>query len=235
MNKTRVIPEPHRYAVCAPADIPIKTFYKGVFDEVFIFLHPFIKPITIDIESFYPDTYPCKNDVIRTCELITWTEFLKLSCIRDFRQLDIGLRTMILGLRKQFANEHLAKVIKDTCEQKKLVPPTEGCLPELLTNRLLQAVKNEGHDWFWVGDEFCTERKLEYIDDLVKDNDPFGNQHLNLFTHDNKILFTTHWDSHFSMVCSDKDTINKIVDYCNLEGFYCDEQTEIYWSCQDEQ
>lgn len=50
------------------------------------------------------------------------------------------------------------------------------------------------------------------------------------FTHDNELLVTTHWDSHFSMLCSDKETIERIVKHCDLEGFYCDDQTEIYWS-----
>ncbi|QGM29159.1 hypothetical protein GI482_01535 [Bacillus sp. N3536] len=44
------------------------------------------------------------------------------------------------------------------------------------------------------------------------------------------ILLTTHWDSHFSMLCSDKNTVNKIVKSCNLEGFYCVERTKVYWS-----
>lgn len=230
VSKKKLLPEPHKYAVCCPAEMPIKTFYKGFFEEVFIFFHPFIKPVTIDIESFFTDAYPRKNEIIRTCDLVTWSEFLELSGLGDFNQLDIGLRTLILGLNKQFANENLAKVIKTTCELNKLVTPVEGCFPELLTNKFLEAIKNEGYEWIWVGDEFCTERKLVYIDDLVNDNNPFGAQHLNLFTHDNNILFTTHWDSHFSMVCSGRKTIDRIVTFCNLEGFYCSDQTEIYWS-----
>ena len=51
-----------------------------------------------------------------------------------------------------------------------------------------------------------------------------------MFTHDNELLVTTHWDSHFSMLCSDKETIERIVKCCDLEGFYCDNKTEIYWS-----
>jgi len=234
VNKTRALPEPHKYAVCSPADMPIKNFYKGFFDEVFIFFHPFIKPLTIDIKSFFSDSYPCKNDVISTCELVTWTAFTEKSGIAGFHQLDIGLRTLILGLKKEFANETLAKLIKDTCEQMNLVYPTEGCFLELLTNTFLEAVKNEGYDWLWVGDEFCTERKLMFIDDLIKENNPFGVQHINLFTHDNRILITTHWDSHFSMKCSDRNTIDRIVGFGSLEGFYCNDKTEIYWSLQNE-
>ncbi|MBD3109233.1 hypothetical protein IEO70_12835 [Bacillus sp. AGMB 02131] len=50
MGKDRVFPEPHRYAVCSFEDMPIKQFYKGVFEEVYVFYHPFIKPKAIDYD-----------------------------------------------------------------------------------------------------------------------------------------------------------------------------------------
>lgn len=95
---------------------------------------------------------------------------------------------------------------------------------------LLESIKNLGHDWIWCGDEHCTERKLEYTEDLINDLDLLHRERRNLFTHDQSILITTHWDSHFSMLCSDKATLEKLVKECQLEGFYCNEQTEIYWS-----
>ncbi|WP_239616319.1 DUF2711 family protein [Cohnella mopanensis] len=233
MSETRVLPEPHKYAVCAPADTPIKNFYKGIYDEVFIFYHPFIKPISIGYDLFEPETYPGKNEIIEKCQMVTWNQFLTISEIESYRHLDIGLRTRIMGLKKEYANEVISKKIQDTCEKHQLIAPMEGFFPEFLMNKVLLSIKHEGHDWIWSGDEFCTERKLEYIDDLINDNEALRNQHLNLFTHNNEVLLTTHWDSHFSLLCSDKDTIKKIVKFAGLEGFFCDEKTDIYWSLRN--
>lgn len=233
VSETRVLPEPHKYAVCASEDMPLKHFYKGIYDEIFVFYHPFIKPISIDYELFEPETYPSKNDIIEKCEMVSWKQFLSMSGIENYSDLDIGLRTRILGLKKQFVNEETSKKIQDTCEKHQLIAPMEGFFPEFLMNKVLLSIKQEGHDWIWAGDEFCTERKLEYIDDLINDKNALRNQHLNLFTHSNEILLTTHWDSHFSMLCSDRDTINKIVNFANLEGFFCDGKTEIYWSLRN--
>lgn len=97
-------------------------------------------------------------------------------------------------------------------------------------NKILMCIKQQGKYWIWRGDEFCTERKLEYIEDIINDNEALRNQHLNLFTHDNRLLLTTHWDSHFSLLCSNKETVEQIVQSCKLEGFYCDDETEIFWS-----
>ncbi|WP_102262580.1 hypothetical protein [Mesobacillus jeotgali] len=55
MEEIRVLPEPDRYAICAREDESIKKFYKDVFEVVYIFFHPFIKPVSIDPDLFYAD------------------------------------------------------------------------------------------------------------------------------------------------------------------------------------
>jgi hypothetical protein len=229
MDKTRVLPEPHRYAICSPDDTPIKEFYKGHFEEVFVFYHPFIKPLTMDYDLFNPDTYPSRNEIRNSCEKVTWKQFLTLSGIESYKQLDIGLRTNILGLKEEYQDINSGRLIEKTCREKFIAVPNEGLFPEFIMNDLLRIIKIIGHEWLWFGDEFCTERKLEYIDDLINDNNML-NQGKNLFTHDNSILIATHWDSHFSLLCSDKYTVEQLVNSCELEGFYCNEKTEIYWS-----
>jgi hypothetical protein len=53
------------------------------------------------------------------------------------------------------------------------------------------------------------------------------------YTNHNEILYATHWDSHFTMLCSDRKTVDSILAKHPFEGFFCDERTEIYWSLQD--
>lgn len=233
MCEIRMAPQPHRYAVCAPEGMPIKDFYKDVFEEVFVFFHPFIKPKNIDFELFHPDTYPSRNDIRDNCEMVTWKQFLSLSGIENFKQLDIGLRTNILGLREEHEDLETAALIETAILKNSIAPPNEGQFPEFVMNNILKEITNLGHNWIWVGDEFCSKRKLEYITDLITDNNKLDDGK-NLFTHDNSILITTHWDSHFSLLCSDRQTLKHLVTTCNLEGFYCTEATEIYWSLSKE-
>lgn len=233
MTKYRIAPEPHRYAVCASEGVPIKTFYKNIFEEVYIFFHPFLKLKTIANELFKPETYQSRKEIVENYDSLTWKRFLDISGIKSFQQLDIGLRTLISGLNKKFANDDLAKIIKRVCEKEMILTPDEGCFPYFLMNDLLSRIKKEGYDWIWYGDEFCTDRKLVFIDDLIGDHNAFTISPKNLFTHDNKLLLTTHWDSHFSLLCGEKKVVTNIVEACNLEGFYCTEHTQIYWSVVD--
>jgi hypothetical protein len=39
-----------------------------------------------------------------------------------------------------------------------------------------------------------------------------------------------YWDGHFSFVCSAREKLEALVAAGGFEGFYCEPQTEVYWS-----
>lgn len=175
--------------------------------------------------------FPDKNEIKDTFEVVTWERFLSLSGITNFKQLDIGLRSSSSGLKHSVKDEETASLIHNICIKHNFLLSGEGQLPDILINSLFDSINQLGYDWIWCGDEFCTERRLEKISDLINSRKRFS-EYRNFFTHHNELLVTTHWDSHYSMLCSSKKIIEAIVAASNLEGFYCDEKTEIYWSLQ---
>ena len=148
-----------KFASC-PYNGKILSYYEGQFDCVYILLHPFIKPINIEIERFCPETYPSKQEIIAGCKPASWQEVLQLTGLPSLSAIDIGLRTIMSGLKQEFVNKEFAEQIDALVQQHHIVYPSEGDLPELLENRILRAIKTLGHNWLWVGDEFGTERKL---------------------------------------------------------------------------
>jgi hypothetical protein len=226
------MPPAHRYSICAPADISIKEFYKDYFEEVFLFFHPFVKVKTKELaERLKTGPLPTKQQLIEGGELVSWKEAVQISGLTSYAEMDIALRTWISGLRKDLENqEFLTKVMNACLAHNWVEPGGGGMLPAFIINDILYAIQKEGHDWLWVGDEHGTERKLEWIGDLVEQDNLFRN---NLFTHDVSLLVTTHWDSDFSFLCGSKETVERIVKTARLEGFYCDKKTEIYWSVKN--
>ena len=71
----RVLPESEKFASC-PYDEKILPFYEGQFDSVYVLLHPFFKPLKIDIERFCPSKWPTKQEIIDGCEPVSWHEIL---------------------------------------------------------------------------------------------------------------------------------------------------------------
>lgn len=228
--KEKNAPEVHHNIIPPSADTPILKFYKGYYDCVYIILHPFMK--CNDIEKFIKkeETLTKEQFLQLTERSVSWNEIISLCGFKDIKQVDRALRNMIGGLNKRHHNHEEQAKLDQICELNNLIIPPEGNFSELLLDSMLSAIMELGHDWVYIGDEFGWERKLEYIQDIIDSKVKVNFLHESWYTPKNEILYTTHWDSHFTLLCSDKETIEKILSKHPFEGFYCDEETEVYWS-----
>lgn len=225
----RILPAPDVFATC-PTDGKVLEYYAGVFEAVYVLLHPFIKPLSIEKEEFKPGTYPTRSRIVQNCTAVSWEEIATKAGLPSIAAVDIGLRTMVRGLSAEFSNQEYADKIELLEETDNILLPSEGSFSDLLHDRVLAYIQDAGHEWAFVGDEFGTERKLYWIEDLKgQDAGPTAG-HCNVFTPDKGILWTTHWDSHFSFICSSKRNLTNIQDGGHFEGFFCTPSTEIYWS-----
>lgn len=225
----RVLPAPDRFAAC-PLDGRILEYYAGVFEAAYVLLHPFIKAVSIGRELFAPFTYPKRTAIAKNCTSVSWEEVARMAGLPSIAAVDIGLRSGILGLRSDLSNQDYAARIDSLFESESIVPPPEGAFSDLLHDRIRSAIQSVGQEWVWVGDEFGTERKLRWIDDLKEQDAGPTRGHCNVFTPDKALLWTTHFDSHFSFLCSSRSTLEAIQDAYAFEGFYCKPETEVYWS-----
>lgn len=227
--KEKSAPEVHHNIIPATADTPILEFYKGYYDCVYIILHPFMK--CHDMDSFMKNEQrPTKKELMQITDKISWNEIISLCGFNDIKQVDIALRNMIGGLNKMHHNHEEQLKLDHVCEENDLVIPPEGNFSDLLIDNMLNALLDLGHEWVYIGDEFGWERKLEYIRDIIDNKVQVNFHHESWYTPKNEILYTTHWDSHFTFLCADKETIEKILTKYPFEGFYCNEGTEVYWS-----
>jgi Protein of unknown function (DUF2711) len=226
---TRILPPPDVFASC-PLDGNILEYYAGTFEAVYVSLNPFIKPISIDSAEFRPGTYPNRASIATHCRAVSWSDVAQLAQLPSIGAVDIGLRTGIGGLREEFQSRDFAAAIDSLKETQGILTPSEGCFSDLLHDKILQSVQGLGYEWLWIGDEFCTERKLRWIDDLKDQSHGLVNGRFNVFTPDKQLLWTTHWDSHFSFLCSSHEKLAAIQNTSGLEGFFCTPSTKVYWS-----
>jgi hypothetical protein len=226
---TRVLPPPNIFASC-PLEGNILRHYAGAFEAVYISLNPFIKPISIDKSEFKSGTYPSRASILVNCEPVSWSKVLQLAKLPSIEAIDIGLRTQIGGLRNDLKNQDYASALEMLVETQNILPPTEGTFSELLHDKILDSIKSLGYEWLWIGDEFDTERKLRWIDDIKNQEVGLTTDRFNVFTPDKQLLWTTHWDSHFSFICSSREKLSSLLSVSGLEGFFCTPSTEVYWS-----
>lgn len=226
----RILPPPDAFATC-PTDGKILEYYAGAFEAVFVLLHPFIKTVSIGEEQFVPATDPGHPKIVSHCASVSWGEVASKAGLPSIAAVDIGLRTMIRGLKAEYSNQEYADKIESLAASQQVLPPPEGFFSDLLHDKVLQAIQGLGYEWVWVGDEFGTEWKLYWIEDVKgPDAEATARHHCNVFTPDKALLWTTHWDSHFSFLCSSKSNLAAIQETNQFEGFYCTLLTEVYWS-----
>jgi len=226
---TRILPPPDLFASC-PSDGNVLQYYSGTFEAVYISLNPFIKPTAINKEDFKPGTYPSRVSIVTNCEPVSWSAVASLAGLPSLAAVDIGLRTGIGGLRRDLENQSYASAIDALSDTQSILTPSEELFPDLLHDEILQSIQRLGYEWLWIGDEFCTERKLHWIDDLKNQEDGLTRGRFNVFTPDKQLLWTIHWDSHFSFLCSSQQNLAAIQNMSDLEGFFCTPLTEVYWS-----
>ena len=225
----RILPAPDVFASC-PLEGNILDYYAGTSEAVFVSLNPFIRPAKIAPTLFNPSTYPNRAEIGADCEAVSWADIVERTGLPSLAAVDIGLRTQIRGLRTELMNLNYAQAISECTEKDGILPPQEGLFPDLLHDPLLRSLRELGYKWLWVGDEFCTERKLHWIGDLLDQKNGLTLGRWNVFTPEKDLLWTMHWDSHFSFLCSSREKLNAVRGLLDLEGFFCESFTEVYWS-----
>lgn len=218
MNNRPVFEAEHN-KICSYPDIPILDFYKGYYECVYIILSPFV----------------LVQNNNRTSKSISWQDFVKISGLKDINELDIALRNSISGLKEEHLNKDNLLKFHEACQKHEIIPPIEGEFPETLIKDILKSILEQNHPVMFVADEHGFERKLVYVEEFL--DDPKKAElnyagHENWYTNKNEILYTTHWDSFYTLLCSDRKTVESIVSEHKFEGFFCDHKTEIYWSVQ---
>ena len=232
LDESIMLPEGHRYAMFGGGDdYPIKAYYEGIFETVFIVLHPFLVPINNSAAIDYYTNLD-KNKVEQQFQAVTWEEMRQRLGFRDVSRIDHALRTMIWALKPHAEDREGANRIIEYCERENVLPPGEGELSDRLKNQVLRALLELGEEWMWSGDEFCTERHLIHLRETLA-ADTWGMQHRTFFGYQHEWLIVPPWDSHFTLFCGSRVFIEQVVKRCELEGFYCDAETTINWSLSE--
>ncbi|GAB3255117.1 DUF2711 family protein [Chitinimonas naiadis] len=226
---TRTLPPVDAYATC-PVNGLVLEYYAGTFESVYVMLSPFIRLVEMEKERFLSDVCLSNTELKAGCEPVRWEQVRSMTGLDTLAEVDLGLRAKIGAIRTTQANARYVKAISDLFEHQSIAPPNEGAFSWSLQDKVLAFIQQQGYEWVWVGDELCTERKLHWIEDLKADDTELTSGPCNVFTPDKRILWTTHWDSHFSFFCASSAVIARLAEQSNLEGFSCTPTTQVYWS-----
>ncbi|MDN5513291.1 DUF2711 family protein [Acinetobacter sp.] len=214
-----------------PYDGKILEYYKGVFEAVYIILHPFYRGVTLNLNTESFEHWPNDEALRKGCEIITWKQVIELTDFENISQIDIGLRTLTRDLDLNHQNQIYASMFKKLrCEAGITYPDETRIISPFLSHAMLSCVQKLGYSKLWLGEE-CSYLPpiLHDLDELLLTQQTY---HCN-YTEDHQLLFATHWDSHYTFLCSSKKLIDQILIIHPFEGFFCTPNTEVYWGLHE--
>lgn len=223
----RELPPPDPYA-SPPRDGRVLEHYGSHFEAVLVALHPFLRRNLVPREKGKGDRPSIHRKTLKCYEPVTWTMVLDESGLNSIQEIDLALQTMISGLSAECSRQDLAARLEKFLSESGLEEPGTTEICPFIQLRVLQTLRQEGYSWVWVGDEFSTERKLQWIEDVEGESLRFPGGCLH--TPDKKFAVGYHWDTHFTFVAGGRSDLERIADLAGLEGFFCRDDTQVYWS-----
>jgi hypothetical protein len=222
-----IIPPPN---ITCPYDGPILEFYKNHYEAVYLILSPFIALKNSQDSPFKKNkSWPSKKVISETCKKISWSEIIQISEIENLKKLDKALREDIGAIKNLESSNKLRK----TTSKFGIIPPPEGLFQDLLIDDMMNGLKTLGFEKIIIGDEFGSEKRETNVDEVLNNHIELFAGENNIYTHDKEILFSVHWDSHFTLLCSKKEIIEKFLKIYKFEGFYCTSKTSVYWGLEE--
>jgi hypothetical protein len=208
-------------------DDTILGFYKGCFDEVFISFHPFFKVLNKKNLQYFGEIWPDKTTLLNNTVPVTWREIMQIFNLSTFRELNRRLLESIHAIDIKDILE--VRRFNETLQANMIVPPNEGCFNEYLFDDFIEIIKEMRYNGLILSDEWGENSVELKVSEAKKTEVPFSEAFQNAYTSDYKILFSVHWDSFSTMLCGKKGQLQDYVSRHNLEGFFCDKETKIYW------
>jgi len=210
-----------------PRDWPIRKKYPG-FETTFLIFHPFlrIKKGHENLINFETGNWPEKNEILEHCDLIKWNEIINQYKFKDIVSLDRALAFYHCAT-KNTDNESYEKLI-DALKEDTLYPPQVDNFPEILENKILNYLKQNGINELFCYSDIDDIEKSFPIDELTKAKGL--TYHVRLENKEKPILIVQDFDQRFSYIFGNQDFIIKMVKDLDLEGFYCDDKTIEAWS-----
>lgn len=224
----RIAPPPDKFA-SFPYDGQILSYFDGVFEAVFVVMQPFCQVEKENQWILDRELDVLKQDFLHYAKPICWQEIMQKLYIDEYKTLETGTQSYENRLYDHWQRMDIKNQLIALEKECNIFAPETNEFAPYFENDIFNVVKKLGYDWIWVGDEFATERKLYFVDDLIKSNEVLATG-AKLFTPDYQLLISTAYGVSSLFICSSKQMIATICQSADLEGFYCTPQTEVVWN-----
>jgi len=212
-----------------PYDIHLLEAYGGLFESVFIVLHPFIRVpewLSWGVTHRYPDD----AQIVELGTKCTWAEVAAHTGMTSCARINQALLTAIGSLTGDLADWSGRDALQTLVQTQPVWIPTEGNFELLLQRDFLDVFAAKGAEELIFVPEFPNAEPVVRlpVDGLKSGSAPFPRCGT-LLAPDASFLFTVDWDSFFTLFYGSRALVADAVRTRNLEGFFATPNTDHTW------
>lgn len=210
-------------------DISIKNYHPK-FDTCFLCFNPFLK--TKNNFKINQDNYPSKNQIIENFQVLTWSNFIRITSIKDIKSLDriLGFYHTAIEKADKLEYEKFKSYINKN--ESNLIPADVDNINPIIEYKILNYLKANNKAELYIYSDIDEKTTLSKTEHLLNDLENFPFQP-RITDKESSFLIQQDFDARFFYIYSDEKFVADIVNSLDLEGFYCDEITPTFWSKDD--
>ncbi len=212
-----------------PYSIPLVEAYGGLFESVFVVLHPFIR-VPQSLAWSTTHQYPGDAQILALGTKCPWSEVAAQTNLSSCARVNQALLTSIGSLPDHLADPAARDSLQTFLQSQPIWMPVEGRLEPLLRSDFLHVFAAAGAGELLFVPEFPQSNPVARIPiaALRSGSVPFPMRGT-LLVPDHSFLFTVDWDSFFTLFYGARAFISRVCSALNLEGFFATPNTEHAW------
>lgn len=237
---------PHLYI---PEDKPFLEWFDGVFNAVYVALHPFVRVAGENTAPAYLDSAKADGEsntvymerrhaeVSRidrlaksSGERVPWSK-VQSEC--GFSPADV-VNAVWADITDDPETEDISRLLQTYCSTNRLFYPCENSFPAILEDRLCDLWEHLNPEEIVISDEFITSTRV-VSPATLRTAAPWEQAGLVKFTikkfypTDHSFLIATPFDTIYTAICGNRDALESAGVEDLFEGFWCSSQTTYAW------
>jgi hypothetical protein len=212
-----------------PYDAPLMGAYGGLFESLYIVLHPFVRvpdPLAWKATKHYPGD----EQIMRLGAKCPWAYVAAHTELHACAKLNQALLTSIRSIKDEFCDYRACDALESFVQSESIWMPAEGRFEPLLQLDFLDAFEAGGQEELIFVPEFPSIDPVQRLNvQRLRDHENSFPERGSLVAPDASFLLTVDWDSFFTLFYGTHAFLAEVVRRRNLEGFFATPTTEHSW------
>ncbi|MBS1997341.1 MAG: hypothetical protein JSS86_13565 [Cyanobacteria bacterium SZAS LIN-2] len=232
-----------------PEGEPFLEWFDGVFNAVYVALHPFVRVAGENTAPAYLDSTKAEDESNTTYMERRHAEVSRIDRLAKSSgervpwskvQADCGLSlpNIVHAVFAEISNDpetqDLGRLLKNYCSTNRLFYPCENSFPAILEDRFCDLWECLNPEEIVISDEFITDTRVVPLAAL-RTAAPWDQIGLvkfpikKFYPLDHSFLVATPFDTVYTAICGKRDQLESARVEDLFEGFWCNEQTTGLW------